>query len=78
VASKKKKPVFGDKFGIPTRKDIDKPLVIGSAFFGLGWGLVGFCPGPALSALSTGMAEPLIFTAAMVAGMAAHKALKLP
>lgn len=48
---------------------IDKPLVAGAAIFGLGWGLSGFCPGPAISALSSGIPESYVFTGAMFAGM---------
>lgn len=58
----------------PTRKDIDAPLVIGSALFGIGWGLVGLCPGPALVNLA-GLALPVIvFVGAMAAGMLGHDA----
>lgn len=53
------KPVWGETFNIPTRADIDKPLLIGAIMFGLGWGLSGICPGPAISNLSG--AEPKIF-----------------
>jgi uncharacterized membrane protein YedE/YeeE len=49
---------------------IDAPLVIGAALFGTGWGLVGYCPGPAISALAILSLKPLIFVAAMIAGMA--------
>jgi len=49
---------------------IDAPLVIGAALFGIGWGLVGYCPGPAISALALLRLKPLIFVAAMIAGMA--------
>lgn len=49
--------------------DIDRPLVIGAMLFGIGWGLVGYCPGPAVSALLLAGAKPAIFLAAMVAGM---------
>lgn len=62
-------PVLSTVFHIPTRRDIDPRLAIGAALFGLGWGLVGFCPGPALSALSLGQFDVLVFVAAMVAGM---------
>ena len=65
-------PVCGGTF--PGRPGgIDRRLIGGAAVFGLGWGLVGFCPGPALTALGTGRMEALIFTAAMVAGMYAHR-----
>ena len=50
------------------RKEIDAPLVAGAAIFGLGWGIGGYCPGPALTALSTFNAEVFVFVAAMIAG----------
>lgn len=53
----------------PTRDDIDRPLVIGSALFGIGWGLAGFCPGPALESLATLSPDVFAFVAAMAAGM---------
>jgi uncharacterized membrane protein YedE/YeeE len=54
---------------IPTRRDIDRPLIIGSALFGVGWGLAGFCPGPALVSLGTGELKAVVFVIAMLAGM---------
>ncbi|QWG13316.1 YeeE/YedE family protein [Bradyrhizobium sediminis] len=53
----------------PTRDDIDRPLVVGSTLFGIGWGLVGLCPGPALESLATLSPDVLVFVAAMAAGM---------
>jgi uncharacterized membrane protein YedE/YeeE len=53
----------------PARDDIDRPLVVGSALFGIGWGLVGLCPGPALENLATASPDVLVFVAAMAAGM---------
>ena len=55
---------------LPTRKAIDRRLVIGALVFGAGWGLAGFCPGPALVAVGEGSREALVFAAAMLAGMA--------
>jgi uncharacterized membrane protein YedE/YeeE len=66
------KPVLDTQFHIPERTDIDVRLVGGSALFGIGWGLAGFCPGPALSALTTGLTPVLLFVAAMIAGMRLH------
>ena len=62
------KPWLADAFVLPTRKDIDSKLVMGSACFGVGWGLGGFCPGPALSALFS-TPDLLWFVPALVAGM---------
>ena len=63
-----KGPVLGDTLHLPTRRDIDFRLLMGSAIFGVGWGIGGYCPGPAISGMSAGLAEPFIFIAAMVAG----------
>ena len=60
----------------PTRGQIDRPLIMGSATFGLGWGLVGLCPGPALAALLIGGQPIMIFVAAMLAGMGLHRLAK--
>jgi uncharacterized membrane protein YedE/YeeE len=63
------KPVLDARFHLPEKTGIDARLVIGSAIFGIGWGLAGFCPGPALSALTTGLATVALFVCAMAAGM---------
>jgi uncharacterized membrane protein YedE/YeeE len=68
-------PILGGRFQIPTRRDSDIRLVAGAAIFGVGWGLAGFCPGPALAALSTGLWQVAVFVAAMVAGMVLFRAL---
>ncbi|MFC5507709.1 MULTISPECIES: YeeE/YedE family protein [Hyphomicrobiales] len=66
------RPVFDTQFQIPERTDIDARLIGGSVLFGIGWGLAGFCPGPALSALTTGLTPVLLFIVAMIAGMLLH------
>ena len=66
------KPVLDAQFHLPQNTAIDVRLLAGSAVFGLGWGLAGFCPGPAVSALSTGLPPVLLFVAAMAAGMILH------
>jgi hypothetical protein len=69
LARRQNAPLFAAKFSWPSRSDIDAPLVAGSALFGIGWGLSGICPGPALVNLA-GLAAPMIvFVAAMVLGM---------
>lgn len=65
----RKAPVFDVKFHVPTRTDLDARLIGGSALFGVGWGIAGFCPGGALPAIGTGRMEVMIFIAAMVAGL---------
>lgn len=68
-------PLLSRKFFVPTRSDIDRPLVLGAVLFGVGWGLGGYCPGPAVAALSLGSANPFLFIAAMIVGSLAHKTL---
>ena len=63
------KALSGARFAVPTRQDIDAPLVLGAALFGVGWGLAGYCPGPALVSLVTGSPSVFIFVAAMIAGL---------
>ena len=58
---------------LPTARNIDKRLVLGSIAFGIGWGLAGFCPGPALVAIGAGQAKALAFVGAMLAGMSAFE-----
>jgi uncharacterized membrane protein YedE/YeeE len=60
---------LGDAFAIPTRRDLDPALVGGAALFGVGWGLVGLCPGPALANLSRGSLEIWVFVGAMLVGI---------
>ncbi|WP_292286506.1 DUF6691 family protein [Marivita sp.] len=62
-------PVFEDSFNVPTSRTIDARLIGGSAIFGIGWGISGFCPGGALPALGTGRWEVFAFTAALVVGI---------
>lgn len=64
------RPVFADQFQIPANRSIDIRLALGAVLFGVGWGLVGLCPGPAIAAISIGGAEAIGFLAAMAAGMA--------
>lgn len=68
-------PVFAPRLEIPTRRDLDPRLIGGAALFGVGWGLVGLCPGPALAALTFGRWQVFVFVAAMVAGMTLFRLL---
>ncbi len=72
LVPKRGRPVLDEKFSLPEKKVIGAPLVGGSALFGVGWGLVGFCPGPAIAALGTGLLPVFAFVAAMLTGMALH------
>jgi uncharacterized membrane protein YedE/YeeE len=62
-------PLLTSRLELPTRTDLDTRLLMGSATFGVGWGIAGFCPGAAIPTLSTGYQEVFIFTAALVAGI---------
>ena len=68
-------PIFAERFYLPTRKDIDRNLLLGAALFGVGWGIGGYCPGPALTALVLGSWNPMLFVLAMVTGSLVQKQL---
>ena len=68
-------PLFAERFSLPTSTQIDLRLVAGAALFGIGWGLAGFCPGPALASVYSGGASAWIFVAAMLTGMWAARRL---
>ena len=73
LVTRRSKPFFNDVFHLPTRTDFDARLITGAAIFGVGWGLGGFCPGPAMTALPLAGEGTLIFVATMLTGMAASK-----
>lgn len=73
LARKRTTTFLGGALKLPTSNDIDKRLVIGSLTFGVGWGLAGYCPGPALVSLGSGQSKALIFVVAMLAGMAIYE-----
>lgn len=66
---KQKAPLFDSRWHLPTHKDISPSLIGGSLLFGIGWGLGGFCPGPAVVSLSSFQSRPWIFVVSMLAGM---------
>lgn len=72
LARRRPAPVFEARALWPTKSDIDAPLVGGAVLFGAGWGLIGFCPGPAIADLATGSLPVVLFVVAMAAGMAAR------
>lgn len=78
VRARMRTPLFGEKFSLPDRSDLDLKLIAGSAMFGIGWGLAGLCPGPAVAGLALGSWQPLLFIAAMLAGMLVHRILMTP
>jgi uncharacterized membrane protein YedE/YeeE len=67
------RPLLGSDFRIPQNRAVEPKLLAGAAIFGIGWGLVGFCPGPAIASLGFGMLEPWLFVMAMLAGMLLHR-----
>jgi uncharacterized membrane protein YedE/YeeE len=69
MAKKRTTTFLGGVLRFPTNMDIDKKLVIGSLMFGTGWGLAGFCPGPALVSMADGQPKALVFVLAMLVGM---------
>jgi len=69
-ARKRERSLLGAAMRLLTATHVDRRLVMGSLAFGAGWGLAGYCPGPALASLASGDAKPVIFTLAMLAGMA--------
>jgi uncharacterized membrane protein YedE/YeeE len=71
------KPVCEAKFHLPTNRKLDVPLVAGSAVFGIGWGISGFCPGGAVPALGLGEPSAWIFVGAMLAGIAAARTIRV-
>jgi len=75
VARKRARSLLGAPMRLPTATNIDRRLVLGSLAFGAGWGLAGYCPGPALASLASGSEKPMIFTLAMLAGMALFEVL---
>jgi uncharacterized membrane protein YedE/YeeE len=70
-------PLLGGNFHLPPATAVDGRLITGAALFGIGWGVVGYCPGPAIAALSAGSVSTFVFVAAMLAGMAVSRALTL-
>ena len=73
---RRKAPLFDEKFRLPTRSDIDGPLLLGAALFGIGWGLAGLCPGPALASASFAGTNAYIFVGTMVATIFAYRFIK--
>jgi uncharacterized membrane protein YedE/YeeE len=73
VAGRRDRSWLGEAFSIPTRRDLDPPLIGGAIIFGVGWGLVGLCPGPALANLARGSGEIFLFAGAMTAGVIGYR-----
>lgn len=78
MSRRMRRPVFGTDFFIPENRRLDSQLIGGAALFGAGWGLAGFCPGPAVAGLIFGLWQPWLFVAAMLVGMVLQRALTPP
>lgn len=78
LALRRHAPLFGARFLTPEKTRLDRPLIIGSLLFGIGWGVAGFCPGPAL--VSSGFGDPRVwaFVVSMLGGMAAFRTTRRP
>jgi uncharacterized protein len=70
------RPLFSPSFNLPTAKAIDAPLISGAVTFGIGWGLAGYCPGPAVVSLASGRTEVFVFVTTMITGMVAVRWLR--
>lgn len=78
LLGKKPKPVLAKDFFIPTKRALDRKLMLGAILFGIGWGLYGYCPGPALASLLTLQWQPVLFVLAMGAGMLIEAKINKP
>jgi uncharacterized membrane protein YedE/YeeE len=78
LATGRSRPLLAARSLWPTKRDIDLPLIVGAALFGVGWGLVGLCPGPALESLATLSLPVIVFVIAMAGGMALHDLWQKP
>lgn len=74
IQSRMAQPIFAGKFSLPGCRDVDSKLIAGSTIFGVGWGIAGLCPGPAIASLALAPGAAVTFLAAMFAGMAMHAA----
>ena len=75
LIKKRSGPIFGVKFSLPTRRDIDARLVTGAALFGIGWGLAGYCPGPGITSAASLTPNALLFTGSMIFGFGLKRAV---
>ncbi len=76
IVRNRRTPLLDTQWHIPERKDLTWRLMVGAAIFGVGWGLAGLCPGPALSSVASGNKEPILFVAAMILGMIAFRSVE--
>ena len=73
ITLKRNKPVLANNFRLPSRSDIDNKLVMGAALFGIGWGMTGYCPGPAVASLGLGSINSIIIVLSITSGFLLHK-----
>jgi len=76
IARKRTTSFFGGAMHLPTRSDVDQRLIVGSLAFGAGWGLAGFCPGPAIVSMAAGQPKALLFFVAMMVGMGVFEVME--
>lgn len=76
AAKRRTSSIFGGAMQLPTSRDIDRRLIGGSVMFGAGWGLAGFCPGPAIVSVGAGQSKAIVFTLAMLLGMVVFEILE--
>jgi uncharacterized membrane protein YedE/YeeE len=77
IKARIRRPLLGERFFVPGRRDVDAGLIAGSALFGIGWGLAGICPGPAVALVALDPAI-VVFIVAMLAGMMVHRLVEAP
>lgn len=77
LINRRGRPVLASSFQVPTRRDLDWKLILGAAIFGIGWGLAGFCPGPALVGLASGKISVGVFVISMLIGMLLYQKVML-
>ncbi len=73
LVSRRSRPLLAEKFFLPTKAELDRPLLLGAAIFGVGWGVAGYCPGPAIAALGLGTWEAPVFVVAFAAGSLTYR-----
>jgi uncharacterized protein len=76
LITRRARPLFASRFSLPAKRDVDPTLLLGSALFGVGWGLAGYCPGPVVTSLASGAQPAFVFTVAMLVGLAAYAAFE--
>lgn len=76
LVTKRSAPLFAPKFDLPTRRDLDRKLLVGAGIFGVGWGLAGFCPGPAIVTAASGQLTAIVFMVGMILGILGERLVR--